>query len=259
MKTILLAAALAACTGAARAQFVEIGIHGGAGSTWLLNSNVSDQDDRVDYAASFGPIYGLQLGVFGNSGAGVVLEINGTTAQQRYQGDVDLSLDPNQPLTGRYRVVEAARYVEVPVLFRKYFRSGFFFELGPKISILQRAESSLEITEAPAAALLPFVPQTLYEDLNVTTGFRDNVYSGVLGLGGAWEVNRGLYFNARVRFAYGFSDATRQYSQTQLGSVQEDIGYATTLAHYRQDQSYGYEKTTLATGHIMLGFTYRVR
>ena len=247
-----------------RAQFIELGLHGGGGGAMLINNNVSDQDDQLDYKASFGPVYGVHAGIFGRSGAGVAVEFNGMSVNQRYEGDLyEYTIGPGgttKRVAGRFLTVENVRYWEVPVLFRKYHRSGsgFFFEIGPKISFLDEAETRSEVTKYDPN-VYPFLPFTEEEDRYVTTGFRDIVVSGVLGLGGAWEVAPGLQFNTRLRLSYGFTDATEEYSEQRLRQqlLTDRIGTATLYAHTQQNASYGYEPTNIASGHIMFGFAYR--
>ena len=263
MRSLLLSA-LIASPFFASAQFFEIGLHGGGGPAMLINNHVSDQDDKLDYAASFGAVYGVHAGVYSRSGAGLSIELNHASVDQRYRGDLyTINITPDgsisKKVSGRFLTVENVRYWEVPVLFRKYHSSGsgFFFEIGPKFSFLDEAETRLEVTSYDAN-VYPFLPFTEEEDRYVTRGFRNVVVSGVLGLGGSWEVAPGLQFNTRLRLSYGFTDATEEYSNTQFAQLDPDkIGTATRYAHLKQDGTYGYEPTNIAAANLMLGFAYR--
>lgn len=262
MRSLLLLSALCLSPLLSNGQYFELGLHGGGGGGMLINNNVSDQDDKLDYKASFGSSYGVYAGIFGRSGAGVAVEFSGMNVNQRYEGDLytfTVGPNPAKKVSGRFLTTENVRYWEVPVLFRKYDRSGsgFFLEIGPKFSFLHDAETRTEVTEYDPN-VYPFLPFTEEEDRYVTAGFRDIVVSGVLGLGGSWDVAPGLQMNTRLRLSYGFTDATEEYTATQFRNLNPDkIGTATEYAHAQQDGSYGYERTAIATGHITLGFAYR--
>lgn len=250
MKTLLLSAML--LTGSAtiaQAQHFEIGLHGGYGSTWLFNNNISDLDDILNYESSGAVSYGIGFGYFSRSGAGVAIEINGAPITQKYEGDLGAVI--GFPIS--YHIKETANYVEVPVLFRKYTRAGFFFELGPKFSFLTGAEGEFDLS-FPGTGLG-------YEDRDISDGFRSTVISGVVGFGYAREIAPDLYLNARLRLAYGFTDATEEFdSELEISNAftNEQVGFATTGAHLGSNLSFDYEPTHSASGHVMLGVSYRL-
>lgn len=254
MKTLLLSMAMLLSGNAVcQAQNFEVGLHGGYGSTRLFNSNISDLDYILNYESSFAPVYGVGFGYFSRSGAGVSIEINGGPITQKYEGNLGAAI--GIPIL--YNVKETVNYVEVPVLFRKYTQSGFFFELGPKISFLTGAEGELDIN-FPGTGLD-------YEDRDISDGFRSTVISGVVGLGYTREIAPDLYLNARVRMAYGFSDATEEFdlepniiTASGTTTTTRQVGIATVGAHLGSNLSFDYEPTHSASGHIMVGVSYRL-
>src|SRR4028119_239812 len=92
MKKILLSAAILCGSLASHAQFFEVGLHGGYGTTWLINNNVSDQDDILNYETSFASVFGVGFGYFSKSGAGIALEINAAPVRQKYEGSISAPL-----------------------------------------------------------------------------------------------------------------------------------------------------------------------
>lgn len=60
MRKLLLSIALIAGGITAGAQGLKVGLGGGVNSTWLLNKNVSDQGDAIDFASTMGGAFGLK-------------------------------------------------------------------------------------------------------------------------------------------------------------------------------------------------------
>jgi hypothetical protein len=241
MKKLLLPVLLLASTYAS-AQKLEVGIHGGYGTTWLINNNVSDQGDNLDPVASFAPIFGVHAGYYFPSRFGVVLELDYGAVNQKYNGKDGL---------GTFEVVDKVRYIDVPILIRKYSPGGFYFEVGPKFSFLSKATE--DATHSPSSPLD-------FKDKVVTNGYRKTVVSVAFGIGGHFQLVEHLYADARLRFSYGFTDATTSYSQAELAqrSAAQDISIGTYYAHQDQTGAFSHKNTNIATGHVLLGVSYEL-
>jgi hypothetical protein len=64
--------------------------------------------------------------------------------------------------------------------------------------------------------------------------------------------------NAGLRLAYGLTDATQEFSETELDTKGDEISIGTNAAHYSQKGGFSYKSTHLATGYIMVGATYQL-
>jgi hypothetical protein len=245
MKKLVLSALLAAGFATANAQHLELGLHGGFGTTWMINSNVSDQGDVLDPKASFGPLFGLHAGYILPSRLGLIVDIDFAMDQQQYKGKMTLGSS-----TSSYEVKDKISYIEVPILLRKYSKGGFFFEIGPKFSFLSSAKETVEYSPNNTGG---------YTDFNVASGYKKTVVSGVAGIGGQFTIMDNLSAEVGLRLAYGFTDATVKFSETDLkGSAGHNISIGTGFAHYDQQGNYSYKSTHLATGHVLVGFTYHL-
>ena len=241
MKKIVLAACLLTSL-SAKAQFIEAGVHVGYGTTWLINNNVSDQGANLDPATSFGTTFGIHGGYYFPSRLGIVVEIDYAIVNQKYTGK-------NSFLS--YDVKDRLNFIELPILLRKYSPGGFYFEVGPKFSFLTGATETLE--SSPAFPLD-------YEDRDIAAGHTKTIVSAAFGIGGHFPIGKNLYADARLRFAYGFSDATVKFSEAELTqkTLEQEIGVGTYYAHRTQQGQYSYKNTNLATGHVMAGLSYRI-
>lgn len=236
----------------ANAQFVVVGAQGGFGSTWLINNNVSDQAEDLDISTSYAPVFGIELGYLfptsSNLKLGVIVEGNYSIVNQKYTGKRTLD---SVPFT--YGIHEQLKYIQVPVLFHITGKS-LFFEVGPQFSFLSSATSDFDSS--------PPVTAVDYSGRDVKVGFNSTVISAAFGFGGHFEVAKNLFIDTRLRFAYGFTDATMDYGSEQARNeaffLQERIGVATFYANAAQDDTYQYKPTNLATGHLLVGLTYRI-
>lgn len=242
--TLLLLLLTVTLYSASAQQYVQLGIHGGYGSTWMTNNNVSDQGSNLDPQISFAGIGGIHAMASFAPSIGLRLEVNMATIKQKYKGE---GAGPGGGNT--FEAIDRVKYIEVPVLVLLK-SSAFYFEIGPKFSFLNGAKS--ENTHSN-----PFI--TSYKDRDVKAGFKSTVISAVLGLGGDFALTGNLRLTTGLRFAYGFSDATKEYSSTAaLLSSPNNAGIATYGAHYDQQGYFSYKATHIATGYLMLGLSYRI-
>jgi len=248
MKAILLS--LLCCTAVTftHAQEVVVGAQGGFGSTWLINNNVSDQAANLDAVTSFGPVFGIEAGYLfkttSNVKLGVMVEGNYSVVNQKYTGE-------DSAYT--YTAQDQVKYIQVPVLFHLTGKS-FFFEAGPQFSFLSNANGKLESS--------PDVPYFTYADRDISAGFKKSVVSIAFGVGGHFNVAPNLYVDTRLRFAYGLTDATvdagSAANRDLAFGVDQQTGIASYYANRAQKGEYAYKATSLATGHLLVGLTYRI-
>jgi hypothetical protein len=238
MKKLFLSALLLAGFNAAQAQKIEAGVNLGYGTTWLINSNVSDQGPELDPEASFAPIFGLQGEYHISDKLAIHAELDLAMVTQKYKGEqTGISAKGKDKLS----------YFEVPILVRKYMGKLFFVELGPKFSFLMSAKESIDANGA-----------SVISDNDVKEGYKKTVVSAALGFGVRIPVAPKIHVNAGLRLAYGLTDATQEFSQTELMAKGNNLSVGTTYAHMNQQGDFSYKSTHLATGYIMVGATYEL-
>ncbi|MEO6833932.1 MAG: outer membrane beta-barrel protein, partial [Chitinophagaceae bacterium] len=195
------------------------------------------------YVVSFGPVFGLHGAYIFPSNFGVAVDLDYAGTTQKYTWKSGLN---------SYDVSDKLNYFEVPILLRKYSKGGgFYFELGPKFSFLTSAKESFESSSSS-----PFN----HSDQNVKDGYSKMVISGAFGIGGQFAIAKNLYVDAGLRFAYGFTDATVSFSQMELtkkGAAGE-VSLGENYAHITQSGGFDYKSTHAATGHVIIGLTYRI-
>lgn len=237
MKKLIMAAIACMMMLHANAQYADVGVHGGFGTTWLINSNVSDQGSNLDPEFSTAPVFGVHFNYSLSKHIGVGTEINYAVINQKYKGQ-----ETGYTWTGKDRV----NYMEVPILFRLK-SSAFYCELGPKFSFLAAAKSEVK----PSIASIPG-----YSDQSVMSSYRNVVVSAVLGVGGNFQLSRGWYLNAGLRFSWGLTDATKDFTDNPL-STPDYVSTSTEYAHVTQSGKLDYKTTNIATGHILVGISRR--
>ena len=242
MKKLALIAAACMVTFGAAAQHADIGIHGGFGTSWMINNNISDQGGNLDPELTMVPVFGIHMGYSINKTLGIRTEINYALISQKYKGEEA----PNYKFTGK----DHNTYLELPVLLM--LQSGAFYcEVGPKFSFITGARSDYK-DEQGSSSLEE-------KNVNVLTSYKNAFVSAVLGVGGNFKLSKGWYLNAGLRFSWGLGDATREFKETDIlsGNVPDYVSTTTTYAHQDQKGLYSYEKTHVATGHIIIGLSRR--
>src|SRR6476620_4966455 len=84
MKKITPVFILLLCAITGRASHLDIGLHLGGGSTWMINNNISDQGANLDPVTSFAPLFGLHA-QYGGKGTCIYLEMNYAPVNQKYK------------------------------------------------------------------------------------------------------------------------------------------------------------------------------
>lgn len=232
MRKLLLSIALIAGGITAGAQGLKVGLGGGVNSTWLLNKNVSDQGDAIDFASTMGGAFGLKAQYFFNDKMGVEMDILYSGHNQKYKIS-----------DGDFESKTKLSYIDIPVLFRYGGGQGFYFEVGPQISILSGAKEDRDFG----------IFNT--DGRNVEHSFNNTNFGLVLGLGADIPVADFLTITAGVRFGYGFSDVTKEYSESLLNETMSVSGLG---AHYNADDEFDYKPTKRVFGGIHVGVLYNL-
>ena len=237
--TLLLIAATTLATTSRAQQYLQFGLHGGFGTTWMINNNVSDQGAELDPQISFAGMGGIHVMAAFTKSVGLQLEVNTATIKQKYKGED----------AGSYDFTDRVKCIEVPVLVMLK-SSGFYFEIGPKFSFVGKATEDY----GNEFGLME------YKGKDVKSGYKNSFISAVLGLGGEFPLtkSKNLMLNAGLRFAYGFNDLTKEYSSALALAADDNVSIGTDAAHFEQKGGFKYKATHVATGHVMLGLSYRL-
>jgi len=216
------------------AQGFRLGLGGGFNSTWLANTNVSDQGDDLDFAVTFGGSIGIE-GIYSFSEkTGVSAALLYSGQNQKYEGK-----DGNRNIETKVKM----RYLDIPVLFRLTSPSGTYFEFGPQFGFLMSADEVGDIGP----------------DIDIKDAFEGTNIAGVLGFGVDIDASETIIITTGLRLGYGFTDVTTEYSTE--GELTTDVvdgkaGTPNYWAHYDNKNNFGYEKTSRIFGGLKLGVTY---
>src|SRR6186713_2766243 len=161
----------------------EIGVSLSPATNWLINNNVSDQGDILNYRTSFGFAGGLRAAYFFSDNLGVGAELNFGSFNQRYEGDI----------AGDHQ-----KCIMIPILFELKTPGGFYFEIGPQFNLISSAKGDFTLDDDPLSVS--------YEDREIETGFSKTVIGGVFGLGGRFGLNENMAITAGIRFFGSFGD-----------------------------------------------------
>jgi outer membrane protein W len=237
MKKILLASALIFLFISAQSQGIRIGLKGQANTTWLLNKNVFDANDEIDHEASFGANIGASATYMFNDLLGLSLDLMYASVNQHYKGTI---------LGEDYTMKEKLRYIDLPILLKLTSESGPYFEIGPKFSFL------MNHTEE-------FDSDILSSSESYKNDFNSVLFSIALGFGVDIKVAEHHFINVGLRLAYNPGSALKDLGEDNLDS--EDHSIIQHASSYKDggtglNDPYHYEKTHVATGGLLLGYTY---
>ena len=214
-------------------QVFRFGLKGVYNSTWLFNNNISDRGDEVDNKAGFGTAFGLTTAYNFTDESGIVIDLLFTSHKAEFEsGD------------GASTLTENMSYIDIPVLFRLGPPDGGgYVEVGPMISFLSGVEEDAD------NALLS------YSGKDVSDDFSGTAFSAVLGFGYDFQVGQNFLITAGLRFAYGFSDATTEYTEPELDTEANSL--MSLLTHYDAENNFNYSPTHRAFGGLNIGILYR--
>ena len=240
MKKIFIASLLTLTIVTTSAQDFRIGLKGIFNSTWLFNNNISDRGADADYLASFGYTSGITSALYFTENLGVSVDLFYAWHYQLLDGILSTE--------DAYTSVTLVKYLDVPVLFRVSSEGGPYIEIGPQVSFLAGAEEIYEFSSStgPGSSLT----KNFKDDFNSLT------LAAVLGFGYDIEASDKILINVGLRFGFGLSDATKEYTEEQFDDA--DHGRISRYAHQSPiTNGYEYHKTTRAFGGLSVGVIYR--
>lgn len=244
MKKITPLFMLLLCATTGRASHLDIGLHAGGGTTWMTNKNISDQGPELDPVASFAPLFGAHV-QYGGRSTCLYVELNYAPVNQKYKGSTTFA-----GTTYNAKGKDKLGYFSIPILVQLRSSSGFYFEIGPQFSFLTGAKTDASVTPSSGSD---------YTGHDTKSNFKSTIISGAIGVGGKWKIADDLFLNAGLRLTYGFNDATKEYSQTEFANLPADKTSITSeYAHQDQQGNFSYKPTHIATGHVLVGLSYRV-
>lgn len=251
MKKIIFGLAFLAYGFAANAQGFNIGMGGGIYSTWLVNKNVSDQGDFLDFAVTFGGQIGVNGSYYFSDKMGVGFGFFFTGHNQKYTGD----LGPE----ASYEAKTKLRYLDVPIMIRfGGGKGGAYFEMGPQFGFLMSAKEQIEFT--------PSEPTIEYKDENVKDNLSGTNIAAVIGFGVDIDASESISVTTGLRLGYGFTDVTKKMTETEFESRaamdeltgSHTLSFASSGAHIDDDGNFKYKSTSRAFGGLFLSVNYKI-
>jgi hypothetical protein len=178
---LLLLTSLACLTANAQEIWIEAGLKGGFGTSFLLNKNIAD-DRTYDYkittmygvggklSVNFGPYHGIAIeGLYNQAGQDFEYQLDGT------QGDLENNID--------WKSIDA-------YLLYRYIRNRVYVEVGPMYSLVRsvkQQDNGVELTDT--------------EDF-----YEKNYLAGVFGFGGYIAGAETFSVGLGLRLSYGLGD-----------------------------------------------------
>lgn len=245
MKKLILAVALAAGITTVQAQEgIRLGVKGSFFSTWLFNSNVSDQNASLDYASTFGTAFGVQAVYMFAETYGISAELNFASHNQKYDGYIE---NDKFPFTNEISL----KYIDIPVLFRVSSPKGPYFELGPQFCLLTGAKETYDF---------PSDNSSNYSNKDFKDDFNGFGIAGVLGFGIDIKLSEMVNLTTGLRFGYMFSDATTEYTEDEAGALFQDdnLSYTAIYSHTNKDGDFEYKKSNRVFGGLQLGLQFQL-
>ena len=163
-------------------QNFSIGAKYAGNSTWLLNKQVSVEDNQ-SYSMSFGHDFGIITHFKFSDYVGMKAEILANTTNQKYTGLDSLAVN--------YENYLKLQTLDIPIFMT--FGNKFYVEVGYIISVLNKANQELSINNFKT-----------YDD--VKANFSQVNQSVSLGLVKCFEFGEGFRFLIGVRAAKGIKD-----------------------------------------------------
>ncbi|MFI5218414.1 MAG: porin family protein [Bacteroidia bacterium] len=251
MKKIILVIVLMASTLVMNAQEFKIGAGGGIFSTWLVNKNVSDQGDDLDFAATFGGQFGLNAQYYFKDNLGLTFGLLYSGHNQKYTGEESAG-----GITVSYEFKTKMRYLDIPVFIRTGGGAkGAYFEFGPQFGFLMSAKD-----EASASGGgLTFDTS----DVDVKSTLKSSNIALVLGFGVDIDASENVIITTGLRLGYGLTDVTKEYKdEAALNAETENVALPTAFAHNHQNDSGGdsfkYASTNRAFGGLFISVLFKI-
>ncbi|MCS6917335.1 MAG: outer membrane beta-barrel protein [Chitinophagales bacterium] len=222
------------------AQSFWIGAGGAYNGTWLLNDNVNDQGPNLNPAATGAPSLGIMALYMANEIFGVSLEGQLSRIDQRFNG-TDAGVD--------FEARTKTSWIDIPLLLFLRSKGGFYMEIGPQFSLLNKVTETAETTPSSPLA---------YTDKDFTDNFKSNQISGVFGLGGMFPITETISLKGGLRLQYGFTDVIVELSEAEFlpKLLNNELSIPAAYAHLDQNRQYSYEPTNALSAGIRLGVLF---
>ncbi len=252
MKKIILSMALIAATTTLFAQKAfKVGLGGAFNSTWLINKNVSDADDELDVAITWGGNFGLNTQFYFNENVGLGLGIMRSGHNQKYTGDFEN--------VGTYDGKVMLRYMDVPLTLRLGGNEkGAYFEFGPQFSFLTKATETYEFS--PSSSLF----DDEKEEGDVKFLYKPVTVGVVIGFGVDIKAGDQFTISAGLRLSY-MGNATKEFDEDELGDEYDDADLdfipIAAASHFEDadiSKDFDYQPTHRILGGIFLGVVYTI-
>jgi len=255
-KTLLILSIISGCSFFASAQSLDLGLKGGYGTTWLLNSNVYNGSIQK-YVTSYTPSFAFHAELNFIGGTGIEVEVIDETFTQKHQGTfkdaglmnvdgAELPYIANESYTSTTKFSE----LKIPILFHYQGLLGFSIEVGPEFGTISSPTFSASYTGQPALiapSSISYSPSGAFGSSNVM---------GVLGIGWNFKLipTGKLYLLTDLRFEYGFTDIKGLDAFGQ-NMTDASASNATAKGYYAYS---GYASTHTAEATLSIGLFYRI-
>ena len=232
-----------------QAQTLRMGLLLGYNNTSLTNSNISSLGSQLGYLPSYSGSFGV-TGVYNiddsylNISSGFIY----TGANQKYTG-VELSgqLYHYNTLSAETKL----KYLDFPILFRVGDIVGFYGEIGPQFSFLLSSSSTVSFEPADSAHLS--------SSGTYSSDFSGFVFSGVIGGGFTFIIQKKYIIDVGFRVSYGLSDVTNSIQQTDTTSHSITGTYANYTRYvYNKTANYGYTPTNRVSEGVYITLTFLI-
>ncbi len=209
----------------------ELHAKGLANSTWLFNTNISNEGESQNYAAGWGFNYGLGFSAYFGKVGFAVEGLMGNHSGA-YAGKYEYKVGGVVLSTTDYTSKVNLKTIQIPVMFKLKSKDGAYLEVGAQYNMISSA--TYKRTGANFNA-----------DTTVTNLYASNFFSGVLGFGFAIKLGDSpLSILAGMRL---------QYSLTDLKGVDALGNDLKNPFFYKK-----YEPTSAAAGGLTLGLIYKL-
>ena len=220
---------------------IHVGIKSQFASTWLLNKNIFDAGDELDYKASFGTSFGVH-GIYmlgQQSGIGLGLGVSKHNQLLDVEGD---------PLDGAVVFETTLKYTDVGLFYTYISDGGLYLEVGPQFSFRNEEIEETYDKDGASQDISTFTDP----NMNNTTVF------GVFGMGGLIELNEEIKLMVGLRLAYGFTDLTNELSQAQLNDLDSDRSSGHTFVAQYEAADSSNDLSYQSTNPAFVGFNFGV-
>ena len=201
MKKIILSVSILLLTITSINAQAEFGIKGGVNFASIWNTNVNGIKGRTSFNV------GLVAEVETSYSTAVQVELLYSGQGFKYEGGL---IGGNEALEDTYKL----DYLNIPVVFKYYFKEGFSFESGPQLGFLLSAKA-------------------VDADENVGVAFTDASFDWLVGFG--YKFDNG--FNVNARYTLGLTDIWKGPTYTPPGYYYYNYGkvngvFQLTLGYY---------------------------